>query len=244
MAQAVSRLFMIWFDRQLLDTLEKANIPVSLYKRYVDDGNFKLPAIEEGLIWNNDTKSLIKDLSSTVSLAPPDKRTALIIKDIADSISGMLRWTADYPSAHSNSRLPILDIETWCVESAEGTITNYSFYMKPMANPVTIPSSSALSNSVKFNTYREETKRILRNTSLHLPWAHKAELLSELSFRMKLSGYGGAFRSKSIAEGLRGHMKKVVSSFRDGTPLNRTGEMIRTAKIRSKRTESNWFRRV
>ena len=111
-----------------------------------------------------------------------------------------------------------------------------------MANPVTIPSSSALSNSVKFNTYREETKRILRNTSLHLPWSHKADLLSELSFRMKISGYGGAFRSKAISEGLRGHMKKVVSSFRDGTPLNRTGEMIRTAKLRSKRTESNWFR--
>ena len=66
-----ARLVMIWFDRELLDTLEKVNIPVTLYKRYVDDGNFKLSAIEEGLIWNNDTNALIKDPSSTVSLASP-----------------------------------------------------------------------------------------------------------------------------------------------------------------------------
>ena len=79
-------------------------------------------------------------------MAPPDKRTALIIRDIANSISGMLRWTADYPSAHSNNRLPILDIETWCSESPDGTLTNYSFYMKPMANPVVIPAASAISS--------------------------------------------------------------------------------------------------
>ena len=87
---------------------------------------------------------------------------------------------------------------------------------------VTIPSSSAIANSVKFNTYREETKRVLRNTSGHLPWSHKANLLTALSYRMKLSGYNGAFRSKVIAEGLRGHMKKVVKSFEDGSSINRT----------------------
>ena len=209
----------------------------------MDDGNFKLPAIGEGLVWDKDSRSLKMGPPSSVSLDPPDKRTALIIKDIADSISRMLRFTADFPSAHSNGRLPILDIETWCSESPQGTVTNYSFYMKPMANPVTIPSSSAISNAVKFNTYREETKRVLRNTSQHLPWSHKANLLTDLSCRMKLSGYNGGFRSKVIAEGLRGHMKKVVKSFQDGSSFNRSGEEIRSLKSARRRTDRDWFRK-
>ena len=117
---------MIWFDRQLLSALEKANISISLYKRYVDDGNFKLPAIGEGIVWDKDSRSLKMGPPSSVCLDPPDKRTALIIKDIADSISGMLRFTADFPSAHSNGRLPILDIETWCSESPEGIVTVFT----------------------------------------------------------------------------------------------------------------------
>ena len=173
---------------------------------------------------------------------PPDKRTALIVKEVADSITEMLKWTADFPSAHSNGRLPILDIETWCSESPDGTLTNYSFYMKPMANPVVIPAASAISSSVKFNTYREEAKRILRNTSCHLPWTHKAELLSGLSERMKHSGYNASFRSKIISEGLRGHMKKVIGSYQNNTPFNRTGRMIREAKSRNRIDDVNWFR--
>ena len=39
---------------------------------------------------------------------------------------------------------------------------------------------------------------------------------------MKLSGYNGAFRSKVIAEGLRGHMKKVAKSLR--MDLQSTGQ--------------------
>ena len=242
LAQAAARLVMIWFDGELLATLAHANIAVSFYKRYVDDGNFKLPAIEEGVIWDKDRKSLVYSPQPVESEYPPDKRTALIIREVANSITGMLTWTADFPSAHSNGRLPILDIETWSSESPEGTITNYSFYMKPMANPVAIPATSAISSSVKFNTYREEVKRVLRNTSLHLPWSHKAELLSQLSLRMKHSGYNTYFRSKIISEGLRGHMKKVIVSFENNIPFNRTGQRIREAKSRTRRNDADWFK--
>ena len=124
LAQAAARLVMIWFDDQFLNLLAKANIEVSLYKRYVDDGNLKLPAIDEELAWDKESNSLKNIANPSVSSDQPDKRTALIIKDIADSVTDMLRWTADYPSAHSNGRLPILDIETWCIETPKGTVAN------------------------------------------------------------------------------------------------------------------------
>ena len=158
LAQAAARLVMLWFDDQFLSLLANANIAISLYKRYMDDGNLKLPAIGKGLVWDRESKSLKNDTYYGDSLDPPDKRTALMIKDIADSVTEMFWWTADFPSAHSNGRLPILDIETRCIETPAGTFTNYSFYRKPMAKPVAIPSSSAVPSSVKFNTYREEAK--------------------------------------------------------------------------------------
>ena len=104
---------MLWFDDQLLSLLANANIAISLYKRYVDDGNLKLPVIGEGLVWDRESKSLKDDTHYGYSSDPPDKRTALVIKDIADSVTEMFRWTADFPSAHSNGRLPILEIDTW-----------------------------------------------------------------------------------------------------------------------------------
>ena len=40
-----------------------------------------------------------------------DRRTADVVKGIADSITQMLVWTTDFPSANSSGRIPILDIE-------------------------------------------------------------------------------------------------------------------------------------
>ena len=78
----------------------------------------------------------------------------------------MLVWTVDYPSANSTGKLPILDIETWCEETEFGTRTSYSFYSKPMANPIVIPANSAIPDSTKLSTYRQEVGRILHFATL------------------------------------------------------------------------------
>ena len=113
-----------------------------------------------------------------------------------------------------------------------GTLTNYEFYRKPMANYVAIPAQSALSNGVKFSTYRQEVVRVLKNTAIHLPWESKAELLSQLSRRMQIAGYGEGFRAKVISEGITGYAKKVLFSFRNNTPLNRPKQTITAKKKR------------
>ena len=165
----------------------------------------KLKALDPGAVWDAELGKVIY-VNPSMDDRQPDRRTAEVVKCIADSISPMLVWTVDYPTANRSGRLPILDLETWCEETEEGTITCYSFYMKPMANPVVIPASSAVSKSTKFSTFRQEVGRILRNTSMHLPWSLKAELLSHFSWRLKLSGYSKGFRSKIISEGLAGYL--------------------------------------
>ena len=132
----------------------------------------------------------------------------------------------------------MLDIQTWVTETEEGTLTNYEFYRKSMANPVSIPAESALSRNIKFSTYRQEVVRVLKNTSIHLPWSRKASLLSELSHRMQIAGYKEGFRAKVISVGIVGYVKKVLTSFENGTPLNRPKHMIAA----NRKKKNSWLR--
>ena len=123
---------MIWWDRSFLILLESAGLIVTMYKRYVDDGNVKMVALDPGAVWDNSLGRVIYT-DPELDDRQADRRTAEVVKSLADSVSSMLVWTADFPSAHQTGRLPILDIETWCEETSEGTLTCYSFYSKPMA---------------------------------------------------------------------------------------------------------------
>ena len=238
LAQASARLFMIWWDSQFLLVLKSASITITLYKRYVDDANCKCIAVPPGAVWDPVTRSIVQEVSPELDQRPPDMRTAEVIRKIADSVTPMLSWTADYPSAHSSKKLPVLDIQIWVTETDEGTLTNYEFYRKPMANPVSIPAESALSNNVKFSTYRQEVVRVLKNTAVHLPWSRKASLLSELCHRMQLAGYKEGFRAKVISEGIVGYVKKVSVAFNNKTPLNRPKNVIEA----NKRKKKDWLR--
>ena len=102
--------------------------------------------------------------------------------------------------------------------------------MKPVSNPVSIPAISALSKSVRFASYRQETYQVLRNTSIELPWEVKSELLSQLSWRMAQSGYQEGFRVKGLTGGLIGHLKTLSKAALEGTPFHRSRDMISLAK--------------
>ena len=219
--------------------LESAKLTVRMYKRYVDDGNLKLKALDPGAMWDSSLMRVV--YSDENDDRQPDERTAEVVRQIANSVTGMLVWTADFPSSNTSGKLSILDIETWCEETTEGTRTCYSFYRKPMSNPVVIPERSALPRSVKFSTFRQEVSRILRNTSQHLPWSHKSELLSEFSWRLKLSGYPEGFRSQIISEGLAGFFNTVRKRQVSGVQLNRPSEVIRSQRRRT--NSANWFKK-
>ena len=210
---------------------------MSLYKRYVDDGNVKARAVPPGYNWDNNSSGLILTMSPEDDTRMADERTASVFRDIANSISSMITWTVDFPSAHSDGKMPVLDLAIWCMEEESGTKTKYQFYMKPMSNLVSIPARSALSKSVKFATYRQETYRVLRNTSVDIPWEDKAELLSQLSWRMALSEYPEGFRSNVILGGLTGYLKTLKKSVFNGTPFHSSRQDISQSKRNKSSTE-------
>ena len=240
LAQAAARLYLIWWDREFLCLVRSSGLVIRVYKRYVDDGKLKGPAVSPGLSWDATSRSLVQYCPGEEDRRPADQRTAEVMRDIANSVTTMLKWTCDYPTAHVSGKMPVLDIQTWVIETDAGSATKYEFYRKPMSNLVSIPAESALSNGVKLATHRQEVLRILRNTSIDLPWSVKCGHLSDFSWRMKLSGYGEGFRAKVLAEGVTGYLKKLLVCQNKSIPFNRSKEEILKAKKGKSKTP--WFR--
>ena len=230
LAQAAARLYLIWWDNEFLCLVQSSGLVIRVYKRYVDDGNIKGCAVSPGLCWDENSRNVVNFCPPEEDQRPADQRTAEVVKGIANSVSSMLQWTCDFPSAHTSGKMPVLDIQTWVTESEAGTVTRYEFYRKPVSNPVSIPANSALSNGVKLGTYRQEVMRILRNTSVDIPWKVKAEHLTDLSWRMKLGGYREGFRSQVLAGGITGYLKKMALCTSKDLPFNRPKEEIMKAK--------------
>ena len=67
--------------------------------------------------------------------------TMEVIKDVADSIDDMIRFTVDYPTNYKNNKLPILDIEA-SINTDQQNRIDYQFFEKPTKNKfVILPSS-------------------------------------------------------------------------------------------------------
>ena len=241
LACEAARLFMVWFDRNFREHLLAAGVLLRVYKRYVDDGWLKTGCIARGHRWDPNSKRVIQVMPPSEDLTLPDQRTASVCCEIANSVTGMLQWTPDWPSANQGGLLPVLDLTVWCEETAQGTVTMYKFYSKPMTNPVTIPANSALPNGIKFSTYRQEVYRVLRNTSVSLPWSEKAELLSYMSWRMKISGYPTGFRLQALRGGLMGHLKLMNRVSKGLTDLHRSKEAILETK--DDKNSTVWFKK-
>ena len=89
LAQAAARLFMIWWDSQFLLVLKTAELTITLYKRYVDDGNCKVIAVPPGSCWDDASKRIVQGVLPESDVRPPDMRTAEVIWDIANGVTSM-----------------------------------------------------------------------------------------------------------------------------------------------------------
>ena len=85
--------------------------------------------------------------------------------------------------------MPRLDLQ---VQTVNNKII-HKFYKKPVSNPFLMLENSAMPMKVKRNSLAQEGIRQLRNTSRDLPWSTKAEILSEFSHKLMISGCNEKF---------------------------------------------------
>ena len=109
-----------------------------------------------------------------------------------------------------------------------------------MKTPYVIMESGKTKKSALF----QEGLRRLNNCSLDLEWKEKAMFLSELSWKMMISGYSGSSRYQVIKGVIERH-KDMVEQYRGGTfTLYRTRLEIQQAKqLKGGNTAATWFLR-
>ena len=137
---------MMTWDRKMTNKLTSLNLRSELLLRYVDDVNIVL--------------RIAKTFKSHLNL-PLDQIVAEEVLKIADSISPMLKFEADYPSNNLNSKLPILDLACW----VQNNLVLTTFYKKPMASSSVISPNSTFSPKVVRNIILQEAIRRLTNCS-------------------------------------------------------------------------------
>ena len=101
---------------------------------------------------------------------------------------------------------------------------------------------SAMPDSTKRFTLTQEATRVLRNTSPAIGWERKAELLSDFSHGMKLSGYGKRYRLTIIQSALAAWEKLVNQDKTGEKPLYRERQWKKEDRGREKeKKKDKWY---
>ena len=83
----------------------------------------------------------------------------------------------------------------------------YSFFQKPMVNPMTILERSAMPNKTKVATFSSEITRRLRTTSTAVSQAKTEEILMKLMGELEAMGYSLAWRTELLKSAMVGYTR-------------------------------------
>ena len=250
----IARVVTLEWDLQLIDLVKTTPIILpeehpkiellKLSKRYVDDHFGDHDPLPPGFIWDPDSRTIRFDQETLDQdpERPADKRTMLAIQGMANTINPSIQLTIDYPSAHPDGRMPVLDFVCWVDPTTKKIM--YSFYRKPMCRVNTILASSALSWTTKRTVLTQEAVRILTRSSLELPWEEKAKNMTVFMARMANSGYSHKFRLQVLKNSLRAFEKILEREARGERPLHRADIHDKPQRKKDKIWRKHtWFRR-
>ena len=130
---AVSRPFMMSWDKEYLKMVREAGIQMPLYKRYVDDLNQVGKVPPEGAKYSPGLKRIIisEDEANLRRGEMLDSRLARVLNDIANNVQPGIELEEDHPSAHDDKMMTILDMSVWMTQI--GMIV-YKHYEKEVSN--------------------------------------------------------------------------------------------------------------
>ena len=141
----------------------------------------------------------------------------------------------DTPGAHTNKRLPILDME---VQVCDGKIIHYH-YSKPMSSLEVILSRSSISMGSKLDILTQEANRRLRNCFLSLPWTDKLVFLNKLMIQMMWAKYPVSSREIVARRSLAKLDMDLHNHSHLGRPIYRSKQERNQV---TKKNKANWFR--
>ena len=99
-----------------------------------------------------------------------------------NNIMDFLEFTLELHEDFADQKLPTLDTKFFIVDR----LILYEFFQKPMSRNMVLQADSALSDSVKVATLKEEVVRRLKNTSQRLNTSKRLETLEDLCHLLRI----------------------------------------------------------
>ena len=239
---AVSRPFMMFWDKMYLRNVRKAGMNMLLFKRFVDDSNQVAKAPPAGYEYDKESAKIVYDDSTIVLDETANTRLARILKEIANEVMEGILMEEDHPNKHEDNKMPILDMKVWM--NGEKRIL-YQHYEKPIASRQILHSKSAQAANCKRNVHVQELIRRILNSSSRLDWQSQvAPVLTDYMGRMLLAGYSEGQRKSILQQALNIYdcMKKEDEN---GTrPLFRSKYwQFEERQKKKKKKKTNWSTR-
>ena len=162
MTGAIARIVMLWWDGKFLEKVKAAGIEIEMYGRYIDDTNIVSEVVKPGWRFCKEMELVVfkEEWLEEDRNTEDDRRTALVIRDIANTIHPMIQMEEDFPSNYRDGKLPILDLKCWI---ARDGLVWFQHYKKPAATKMVLSAQSALPMKQKRNIHINECVRRLRN---------------------------------------------------------------------------------
>ena len=240
----IAQVFMIWWDLQLKSRLSNMVMDAQLFKRYVDDVNLALRAIAAGTRYSDGAIYIDQDAVAQDLDIPADQRTMAIVKAIGNDIHHSIQLEEDYPSKHSDNKLPSLDLKVWIEKSEGSTSIMHEFYSKDVSSNLVVHAKSALSWSVKRTVLSQEVLRVILNCSTSLPWERVVYHASQMMLRIQFSGYTKKFRYQVACSALKAYDTIRLQSERGERPLHRPYEWNRMERDAAKTSKKlGWYKK-
>ena len=171
-----------------------------------------------------------------------DEVTIGVIKEIADSIDEMIKFTVDHPSNHENNKLPILDLQV-SVNLEKQNRLDYEFYEKPTRNNKVILNNAAISSKQKRTILTQECLRRLRNTKVELGRETQVKYLNEFMLKLKNSGYSIEYRKQILCSAQKAFEEMIKNDKEGIKPLFRGREWnIKERKQQKENNKLNWYK--
>ena len=230
---AVAKIYMTWWDRQLKKKATENGMEIALYKRYVDD--ITIVARERAGSSTDENE---------VDGTPRDEEGMMKIKDMGNSIHNSIQLEVEYPSKQHEKKMPVLDVKVWLQEvQDQGRLCiMYEFYSKEVASKALIGARSAVPWRDKRNIMTQEVLRILKNCSVNLPWQNKVSHIENLCMRMQFSGYDVKFRREVVDSGIKAYKTMQRNDENNTIPLHRPRKWKQLERARNKRKKRvSWY---
>ena len=103
---------MLWFDFEFMKLAASLSIAIEMYKRYVDDINLVCRGVKKTIRYDPVERRLIDDSEEGDEEVEKknDEEMMQLLREIANSVTKMVTWEADWPGNHGDQGLPVLDL--------------------------------------------------------------------------------------------------------------------------------------